>query len=400
MSATPDSRRERHRFTAGYVLFREGDRSRLVYRLTHGEVEVTRRTASGAEVVGRVGPGEYLGEIGVLMATRRSGTARFAADAEIEVFSRDEFLRQAAADATIGRPLVNVLSLRSRANMARLEHEGQDLPGIHANRGEGTARFLREGIRAWLVPRRLDARARALLAHADVRSRTLARGEVLFEQGDPPNQVSWIESGRLRVVRRREGAGAHTIGHAWSGEFVGEMGVLESRPRTAAAIAATKVSVRELPPGLFLELIGSSPKAFVTVVESLCDRAQRLLQAGSQIEPDRSLAMGGFFDAVQSVESVSELAQRRVVEEARRASRFFEVQVERGKFVGAAYQRYLEGTVTTADMERANGYFRDYVKLAGIGTLFMLPGGSITVPLAAKIGQALGVDVFPAAVED
>ena len=383
------------------MLFREGERSQLVYRLTDGEVEVTRRAASGAEVVGRVGPGEFLGEIGVLMATRRSGTARFTADAEVEAFSRDEFLKQAAGDATIGRPLIHVLSLRSRANIARLEHQGQDLPGANGNGGDGPARFLREGLRAWLVPRRLDGRARTLLAHPDVRSRTLVRGEILFEQGDPPNQVSWIESGRLRVVRRRSGAGAHTIGHAWRGEFVGEMGVLESLPRTAAAIAATKVSVLELPPGVFLELMGASPKAFVTVVESLCDRAQRLLQARrSQPGPEASLAMGGFFEAVQSVESVSELAQRRVVDEARRASRFFEVQVERGKFVGAAYQRYLRGTATTADMERANGYFRDYVKLAGMGTLFMLPGGTITVPLAAKIGQALGVDVFPAAIED
>ena len=46
------------------------------------------------------------------------------------------------------------------------------------------------------------------------------------------------------------------------------------------------------------------------------------------------------------------------------------------------------------------GNFRDYVKLARMGTLFMLPGGTITVPLAAKIGRALGVEVFPAPVED
>ena len=178
------------------------------------------------------------------------------------------------------------------------------------------------------------------------------------------------------------------------------MGVLESMPRTATAIAASAVSVRELPPGVFLELMSSSPKAFVTVVESLCERSRRLLQARPDQTAPEASSMGGFFEAVQSVESVSELAQRRAVDEARRASRFFQVQVERGKFVGAAYQRYLRGTATTADMERANGYFRDYVKLAGMGTLFMLPGGTITVPLAAKIGQALGVDVFPAAIDD
>jgi len=394
MGITSDPERERLRFAAGHVLFREGERSQSVYRLATGGVEVTRQVASGVEVVGGVGPGENLGEIGVLVATRRSGTATFTADSEVEVFSRDEFLKQAAGDAAIAQPLLHVLSLRSRANLARLAHD--EVPAL----AEGTTRILRAGLRAWLTPRRLDSHARTLLDHPDVRRRTLERGEVLFEQGDPPNHVSWIESGRLRVVRRGPDAGMRTLGHAWQGEFVGEMGVLESMPRTATVIATTKVSVRELPPGVFLELMGSSPKAFITVVETLCGRMQRVLQAaGPQATPDASLGEGGFFDAVQSVESVSELAQRRVVDEARRASRFCEVQVERGKFVTAVYQRYLRGTATPADMELANGYFRDYVKLAGMGTLFMLPGGTITVPLAAKIGQALGVNVFPAPID-
>ena len=400
MTVTSGPPRERRHFAAGDVLFREGDRSQFVYRLAEGGVEVTRRGASGDEVVGQVGQGEYLGEIGVLVATRRSGTATFTAAAEVEIFSRDEFLKQAAGDAAIGRPLINVLSLRSRANIARLELDGRELPGADAIRGHNATQFAREALRAWLMPRRLDGRARALLDHPDVRTRTLARGEVLFEQGDAATQVSWIESGRLRVVRHRSGA-AHTIGHAWRGEFVGEMGVLESMPRTAAVIAASKVSIRELPPGMFLQLMGVSPKAFITVVESLCERTRRVLEAGpARPSPEALPPMGGFFEAVRSIESVSELAQRRTVDEARRAGRFVTVQVERGKFVSAAYQRYLRGTASAADMERANGYFRDYVKLAGMGTLFMLPGGTITVPLAAKIGQALGVDVFPAAFED
>ena len=83
MGTTTDPGREHHRHVAGHVLFREGERSRDIYRLADGGVEVTRRAASGAEVVGHVGPGEYLGEIGVLLAARRSGTARFTADAEV-----------------------------------------------------------------------------------------------------------------------------------------------------------------------------------------------------------------------------------------------------------------------------------------------------------------------------
>jgi hypothetical protein len=47
-------------------------------------------------------------------------------------------------------------------------------------------------------------------------------------------------------------------------------------------------------------------------------------------------------------------------------------------------------------MDRANLYFRDYLKMAGLSTLFILPGAPLSIPLAVKLGKAMGVDIFPA----
>jgi hypothetical protein len=65
----------------------------------------------------------------------------------------------------------------------------------------------------------------------------------------------------------------------------------------------------------------------------------------------------------------------------------------------ATYRNYLRGTATREEMERANAVLRDYLKMAGVGTLLILPGAPLTIPLVAKLGKALGVDIFPSDVE-
>ena len=92
---------------------------------------------------------------------------------------------------------------------------------------------------------------------------------------------------------------------------------------------------------------------------------------------------------------MAQLAEQRFLVEAGKMRQFLSTQVERGNYLKQVYQRYLRGEASAEEMEKANTYLRDYLKMAGLGTLFLLPGGMITVPLAAKIGKAIGVDIFP-----
>jgi hypothetical protein len=75
--------------------------------------------------------------------------------------------------------------------------------------------------------------------------------------------------------------------------------------------------------------------------------------------------------------------------------RFFHVQLENGKYIKNVYQKSLRREASKEELERANAYFRDYLKMAGIGTLLVLPGAPLTIPLAVKIGKAMGVDILP-----
>lgn len=64
----------------------------------------------------------------------------------------------------------------------------------------------------------------------------LASGEILFREGEQPTTAFLIESGRLRITTRREGA-VLVLGELGPGALVGEMAVLDDSPRVATATA-------------------------------------------------------------------------------------------------------------------------------------------------------------------
>ena len=58
-------------------MFRQGDRSDLVYTVDAGEVDVFRVLADGGEEhLATVGPGHYVGELGPMLGFPRSATVR------------------------------------------------------------------------------------------------------------------------------------------------------------------------------------------------------------------------------------------------------------------------------------------------------------------------------------
>jgi len=64
-------------FAPGDVIFEQGDEGDLVYVVEDGEVEIARALVGGGEeVLNRMAPGTYFGELAPLFGLRRSATAR------------------------------------------------------------------------------------------------------------------------------------------------------------------------------------------------------------------------------------------------------------------------------------------------------------------------------------
>ena len=74
---------------AGDVIIREGEPGRRFYVLTQGQALVSR----GGDTIAARGPGDYFGEVALLLDQPRNATVTAVSDLRVFVLERDEFLR-------------------------------------------------------------------------------------------------------------------------------------------------------------------------------------------------------------------------------------------------------------------------------------------------------------------
>src|SRR3954452_12376043 len=109
-----------------------------------------------------------------------------------------------------------------------------------------------------------------------------AEGQILFREGDPADSVFRLISGAVDILRELDGEPI-LLGAVGAKQFLGEMGVVENRPRSATARAACEVEVEILTPTEFFDQIARSPQAARELIQRL---SQRLRQADDRIVND------------------------------------------------------------------------------------------------------------------
>ena len=68
--------------------------------------------------------------------------------------------------------------------------------------------------------------------------RSYKEGEILFREKEPPREIYLIKKGLIEIQK-----GGKEIAVLGEGDFLGEMGVIDGRPRSATAIARTDTTV-------------------------------------------------------------------------------------------------------------------------------------------------------------
>jgi sigma-B regulation protein RsbU (phosphoserine phosphatase) len=101
-------------YEAGAYLFREGDPGENLYVVREGELEIVLAAESADEMLLRVvGPGEYIGEMGLILEDgKRTATVRARTKCRTWVMSRDLFDRMLQRWPVIAYAMVNTLSER------------------------------------------------------------------------------------------------------------------------------------------------------------------------------------------------------------------------------------------------------------------------------------------------
>jgi CRP/FNR family cyclic AMP-dependent transcriptional regulator len=131
-------------FEDGETIFDEGDLGEVLFVIQSGEVELTRRGATGPRMVARLGPGEFFGEMSVVIGEERSARAMAVGTTRL------------------------------------LELDGETLEGMCIERPEVAIRIIRR-----LTTRLIDSERRLAMLGIDDLLRPVVRSLVRDAQPDP-----------------------------------------------------------------------------------------------------------------------------------------------------------------------------------------------------------------------
>ena len=157
-----------------------------------------------------------------------------------------------------------------------------------------------------------DSQLALLAKHADEFKENA--GSVLVREGDVGDRFILILSGNARVER-----GGQVLAHLSTNQFVGEMSLLDGKPRAATVTMETSGEILVINRDTFRSLVDSVPEFREKLLVVLCDRL-RGLQAPLQrregrpapqpLELDHLYAYGELYDALDVCDQVNQALSR------------------------------------------------------------------------------------------
>jgi len=165
----------------------------------------------------------------------------------------------------------------------------------------------------------------------------LIRGDVLFNEGDPPEALYLVLRGRIAIalanpIDRRESV----VALMEANDLFGEMGMLDDGPRSAMARALEPTTVLSVPYGPVFEMFDENPKLLWNVTRLLAQRIR---------VTDEALADSVFLDVT-----------------GRTAKRLLELANGTDEFTLPVTQEELAGMVG-ASRERVNKAIASFIRL-------------------------------------
>jgi CRP/FNR family cyclic AMP-dependent transcriptional regulator len=119
-----------------------------------------------------------------------------------------------------------------------------------------------------------DARLRTIAR--TMRHRRFRRNEVIFHQGDVGDSLQIVVSGALKIVLPSAAGEEAIIATLRSGDFFGELALLDGAPRSATATAVEATETLALPREAFLALLGEDPVLTQSLLAGIAAELRRL----------------------------------------------------------------------------------------------------------------------------
>lgn len=125
------------------------------------------------------------------------------------------------------------------------------------------------------------SQADRLIVAAHMHKATFKSGQTIFTRGDNGSDLYLVVEGRVRLSVFSPDGRTLSFKHAGAGEVFGEIAALDKGPRTADAIALSRVEAMTLAQERFNPLIEANPRVARAAIAYLC---QRLRETSEQAE--------------------------------------------------------------------------------------------------------------------
>ncbi len=237
---------------AGEFVFVEGAPGEALYLIDSGQVEIVADARTARAILARLGADEFFGEMALLTGRPHSTAARAATHTNLWVLYRSDFDDLVNRYPSISLALSRVLSQRL-AEMDRRFVETH-LRGLKLLAGLSSGQL--EEISRRLKP---------------VRFR---QGETILREGDPGDELFFIESGQVQVVRG-SGLKAMILAELGPGDLFGEMALLTGNPRSATVTALSDVDLWVMSRPDFDDLVTTYPNLALALSRVLSERLRR-----------------------------------------------------------------------------------------------------------------------------
>jgi CRP/FNR family cyclic AMP-dependent transcriptional regulator len=102
--------------------------------------------------------------------------------------------------------------------------------------------------------------------------RTFERGHALFHEGQLPDRVVLLRSGRVKVTSTTPNGREVVLAFRGPGELIGELAAIDDEPRSATIVAVDPVEALTIAPREFLAFLEEHPSASLALVRVLSRR--------------------------------------------------------------------------------------------------------------------------------
>jgi len=273
----------------GDVVFRQGDTGETFYRIEAGSAEViVNYQGENEKKLTELGAGSFFGELAVLETYPRSATVIALEDgtkvkeiAEKEL--NDYFAQEPDKIMELFRHIggrVRSLTTDYQEASAVLEklnaEEKTEDEGLLGRVGKVLGKFFGKHEQEISAETLREIEKADLTAGYSKDTVDYKAGTVIFREGEPGRCMYAIHWGQVGIYADYGKPGQKLLDELTSGQFFGEMGMIEDKPRSATAVAMTDTTLEIINAEDLTELFEQNPLKVDMILRNLSHRLRKL----------------------------------------------------------------------------------------------------------------------------